>query len=129
MTTTYQRIYSDENGESHFETVEVSFQEVDYAPPADPVFVSDLEDATRFGFLMAGPGSAGAWHPTPVAQYVIVVSGEFDITVSDGTKRRFAAGQTFLVEDQTGKGHYSEIVSDEPAVLAVVHLPGKGVVS
>lgn len=124
MATTYERMYSDENGESHFETVEVSFQEMDYAPPADPMFVSDLEDATRFGFVMAPPGPLGEWHPTPVAQYMIVVSGEIEVTVSDGAKRRFAAGQALLLADQTGKGHYTEIVSEEPVVVAVVQLPG-----
>ncbi|MFP6594421.1 MAG: cupin domain-containing protein [Dehalococcoidia bacterium] len=102
----------------------MAFQEVDYAPPADPMFVSALEDATRFGFMMAAPGPLGEWHPTPVAQYMIVVSGEIEVTVSDGTKRRFAVGQTLLLADQTGNGHYTEIVSEEPVVVAVVHLPG-----
>ncbi len=124
MSTTYDRVYADENGESHFETVEVSFQEVDYAPPADPMFVSDLEDATRFGFVSAPPGPLGEWHPTPVAQYFIVVSGEIEITVGEGAKRRFTAGQILLLADQTGKGHYTEIVSEVPIVVAVVHLPG-----
>ena len=123
MATTYERVYADDQGESHFETVEVEFREVDYAPPADPMFVSDLEDATRFGFLTAPPGPLGEWHPTPVAQYMIVVSGEFEVTVSDGEKRRFTAGQIGLLADQTGKGHYTEIVSEEPGVAAVVHLP------
>ena len=123
MATTYDRIYADEDGGSHFETVEVSFQEVDYAPPADPMFVSDLEDASRFGFVMAPHGPLGDWHPTPLAQYMIVVSGEVEITVSDGAKRRFSAGQAFLLADDTGRGHYTEIVSGEPGVVAVVHLP------
>jgi len=124
VVTTYEWIYSDDNGESHFETVEVSFQEVDYAPPANPMFVSEFEDATRFGFVSAPPGPLGEWHPTPMAQYMIVVSGECEVTVSDGTKRQFTAGQTVLLADQTGKGHYTEIVSKEPLVVAVVHLPG-----
>ncbi len=124
MSTTYERVYAGEDGESHFETVEVSFQEVDYAPPADPMLVSDLEDAARFGFVMVPPGPLGDWHPTPAAQYFIVVSGEFEITVSDGGKRRFTTGRTVLLADQTGKGHYTEVVSDEPGVVAVVHLPG-----
>jgi quercetin dioxygenase-like cupin family protein len=124
MATTYERVYADENGESHFETVEVAFQEVDYAPPADTMFVSDLEDATLFGFVTVPSGPLGEWHPTPVAQYTIVVSGEIEVTVSDGAKRRCAAGQIMLLADQTGKGHYTEIVSEEPLVVAVVHLPG-----
>ena len=123
MGSTYERVYSDDDGESRFETVEVAFQEVDYAPPANPVFLSDLEATTKVGFLMVSPGPAGDWHPTPVTQYVVVVSGEMEITVSDGEKRRFKPGQVFLVTDKTGKGHYSENVSSEPLVLVVIHLP------
>lgn len=123
MATTYERIYADEDGESHFETVEVAFKEVDYAPPAEPMHVSELEDASRFGFVTAGSGPLGDWHPTPVRQYMIPISGEFEITVSDGSKRRFGPGRPLLLEDQTGKGHYTTMVSEDPAVLAVIHLP------
>ena len=124
MDTTYERVYADDDGESHFETVKVEFQEVDYAPPADPMLVSDLEDAVRFGFVMAAPGPLGAWHPTPVRQYMIPLSGEFEVTVSDGAKRRFGPGRPLLLDDQSGKGHYTEVVSTEPVVVAVIHLPG-----
>ena len=123
MATTYVRMYSDEDGESHFETLEVEFREVDYAPPANPMFVSDLEDATRAGFVMAVPGPLGDWHPTPVRQYMIPVSGEFEVTVTDGSKRRIGPGRPLLLEDKTGRGHYTEVVSEEPAVVAVIHLP------
>jgi hypothetical protein len=123
VATTYERIYADEDGESHFATVEVSFREVDYAPPADPMNVSELVGATRTGFVMAAPGPLGDWHPTPVRQYMIPVSGDFEVTVSDGSKRRFGPGQPLLMEDQAGKGHYTEVVSDEPGVVAVIQLP------
>ena len=124
MATTYERVYVDDQGESHFETVEVKFREVDYAPPADPLHLSDLEDATRVGFLTGPRGWVGDWHPTPVRQYVIPVTGEFEITVGDGSKRLFGPGRPVLLEDRTGKGHYTRMVSEEPTVVAVIHLPG-----
>ena len=123
MATTYERVYADDAGESPFETVEVAFQEVDYAPPADPMFVSELQDATRCGFVMAPPGPLGEWHPTPVSQYMIPITGELEITVSDGSKRVFYPGRPLLLNDTTGKGHYTEIVSEAAAVVAVIHLP------
>lgn len=123
MGTTYERVYSDENGESHFETVEVAFQEFDYAPPADPLLVSEIEDASRFGFVMAAPDWVGDWHPTPVRQYMVFVSGEVEITVSDGSKRRFGPGRPLRLDDTTGKGHHTATVSAEPCVTAVIHLP------
>jgi len=54
---------------------------------------------------------------------MIPVSGEIEVTVSDGSKRTFGPGRTLLLEDQSGKSHYSEIISSEPAVVAVIHMP------
>ncbi|MCH8224184.1 MAG: hypothetical protein IH868_12335 [Chloroflexi bacterium] len=49
----YTRLYADEAGESQFEDVEVEFQEVDYAPPAPPMGLSEMVKATQTGFLLA----------------------------------------------------------------------------
>ena len=45
------------------------------------------------------------WHPAPRRQYVIVVSGQLEIGLGDGTLRRFGPGDARLVEDTTGQGH------------------------
>ena len=45
----YTRLYADEAGESHFEDVEVKFQEMDYAPPATPMGLSKMMKATQTG--------------------------------------------------------------------------------
>ena len=49
----YTRVYADENGESHFEDVEVEFSSVDFAPPAPPLDLSAFTPATQYGFLRA----------------------------------------------------------------------------
>jgi len=43
----YTRVYADENGESHFEDVEVEFSPVDFAPPAPPLDLSAFAPATQ----------------------------------------------------------------------------------
>jgi hypothetical protein len=48
----YTRIYADADGESHFEDVEVQFQEVDFAPPAPPLNLSSFKPATQYGFVV-----------------------------------------------------------------------------
>ncbi len=37
----YRRLFADEAGESHFEEVEVKFQDMNVAPPAPPLAISD----------------------------------------------------------------------------------------
>src|ERR1700720_4962478 len=48
------------------------------------------------------------WHNAPRRQFVINLTGEVEITVSDGEKRRFGPGSILLAEDVTGKGHISK---------------------
>ena len=51
-----------------------------------------------------------------------VLSGEWEVTASDGESRRFAAGDALLVEDTTGKGHSSRVISEEGSVAAMIEL-------
>jgi len=118
----YTRLYADENGESHFEDVELEFVPVDFAPPAPAVNVSAFAAATRFGFLSAPPGGYGDWHPTPKRQVFFYLSGEMEAKVSDGEVRRFGIGSVTLVEDTKGKGHTSRVVGTKDVLLAVVQL-------
>ena len=43
----YVRIYSDENGESPFEDLEVPLPPVDFAPPAAPLNIAQFLPATQ----------------------------------------------------------------------------------
>jgi hypothetical protein len=48
------------------------------------------------------------WHPAPRRQYIINLDAGVEITASDGEVRKIGAGEVFLVEDTTGKGHLSK---------------------
>ncbi len=50
------------------------------------------------------------WHPAPRRQYIINLDAGVEVTVSDGETRVIGAGEVFLVEDVTGKGHLSKAV-------------------
>ena len=119
----YVRIYTDSSGETHFEDVEVAFEEVDFAPPAPPVGLSSFTPATQWAFFSLPPGWIGDWHPTPRRQIFFYLSGKAGAEVSDGEVRHFGQGSATLVEDTTGKGHRSWTIGDEPLVLAVVQMP------
>jgi hypothetical protein len=99
----YTRIYADANGETHLQDVE---------PP-----MKDAGNASTMSDMMAARGVIFRetsseeyfidWHNAPRRQFVINLSGEVEITVSDGEKRRFGPGSILLAEDVTGKGHIS----------------------
>ena len=118
----YLRVYADENGESHFEDVEVGLTPVDFAPPAPPMYLSAFTPATQFGFVGAPLGWYGDWHPSPRRQIFFSLSGESEIEVSDGEVRRYGPGSVILAEDTTGKGHRSRVVGTADVLLAVVQL-------
>lgn len=119
----YVRIYADQSGESHFEDIDIELTLSDFAPPAPPINISAFTEATQFGFLSAPAGWYGDWHPAPCRQIMLYLSGEIEAEVSDGEIRRFGPGSITLVEDTSGKGHISHVVSNHDALLAVIQLP------
>ena len=69
----YARLYADDAGETHFEDVEVSEAEIDFAPPAPPLFASEAIPAARALFTRFPAGWSGDWHPAPTRQYGIIL--------------------------------------------------------
>ena len=118
------RVYSDPEGETHIEEVEVPLTAVNFAPPAPPINLSALSPASQYGFMSAPPGWDGDWHPAPVRMLTIYLAGEVEVEVSDGAVRRFRPGDVTLAEDTSGNGHRSRVVGSRDAVLAMVQLPG-----
>jgi len=121
--TTYTRLYADADGESHFEDVEVELTLTDHAPPAPPLDLSSFTPATQFAFMSAPAGWSSDWHPSSDRNIFFVLTGEWEVTASDGEARRFPAGSVLRVEDTTGKGHSSRVVSRTESLAAVVRLP------
>ena len=116
------RIYADAAGETHFEELSPTFAPHEYAPPAPPLDLSALVQATGVLFVRFPAGWVGDWHPTPRRQMFIFLSGTVMGETSDGAQRRVRRGDTVLLEDTSGKGHRAWTVDGE-AVAAVVHLP------
>lgn len=116
------RLYSDANGESHFEDVEIELELIDYAPPAPRLYLSAAMPAKAFVFMKTPGGWSSDWHPSSGRNMFFVLSGEWQVTASDGESRRFGIGSTLLVEDTTGKGHSSRVVSESDSLAAMVQL-------
>ena len=79
------RVYSDPEGETHFDAVEVPLTAMNFAPPAPPINLSALSPASQYGFMSAPPGWDGDWHPAPVRMLTIYLAGEVEVEVSAQT--------------------------------------------
>jgi hypothetical protein len=122
MKISYTRLYADSSGESHFEDVQEELTLRDFAPPAAPLYVSNYIDALQTGLMCAPAGWKGDWHPSSARNLFFVMSGEWEIEASDGEIRRFGPGSVVIVEDTTGKGHASRVISETQSVAGVVQL-------
>ena len=120
--TTYTHLYTDEFGESHFEEVEIGLMLTDYVPPAPPLSLSAFWPASQVRFMNAPAGWASDWHPSSARNLFFVISGEWEVTASDGETRRFPLGSVLMVEDTHGKGHSSRVVSEVDCLAAMVQL-------
>src|SRR5256885_9992458 len=118
--TTYAHLYSDASGESHFEDVEIDFAAIDYTPSALPLFLSDITATSQFRFMRAPAGWTSDWHTSSARTMFFVLSGEWEVTASDGESGRFSAGSALMVEDTTGKGYSSHVTSKEHSLAAMV---------
>ena len=119
----YVRLFADECGESHFAEIDVHLEPVDFAPPAAPLHVAALFPALTCRLVGGPPDWDGSSpHPAPRRQLFCTLRGEYEVTASDGTVRRFPTGSMLLLEDTTGKGHTSRIVSEDDLLLISVTL-------
>lgn len=119
----YSRLYADAAGETHFAEVEHTLAPQDFAPPAPPLQIAALFPATRCGLVGAPANWGGAIpHPTLRRQLFCTMRGVYEVTASDGEARRFPPGSLLLLEDTTGKGHATRIVSEDEVLLFSVAL-------
>ena len=122
MKAKYTRLYTDDSGESHFEELETQLEPADFAPPALPLDLSPPIPCQEFAFLGAPAGWESDWHVSLSRNMFVVVSGEWEIQVSDGQVRRFGPNTVLLVEDTSGKGHRSRVISDTESLAVAIRL-------
>jgi hypothetical protein len=110
------RIYSGDDGESHFEDLELPMDTTQRrgTSPWLPASV------TAFGVSEALEPQD--WHHAPRRQLVAVLSGTLEIRCGDGSTRRFGPGEVFLADDLAGRGHHTSDV-DGPMRLLYVEIP------
>lgn len=107
------RIYTGDDGRSHFQELPI---------PTGPGDNSPFQPATGVSFRQSQPGYFNDWHNAPRRQYVITLSGQFEIGIGDGTVRRMGPGDVLLAEDVTGQGHTIKVVGNQTRVSVAIPL-------
>jgi hypothetical protein len=111
------RVYSGDDGESHFEDVEIPLKDLGHIG-----HLSQLQEATGIVFRTTEGDYEYGWHNAPRRQYVINLDAPVEIEVGDGTLRRLEPGSVLLAEDTTGRGHISRAVDERPRTSIFVTL-------
>jgi len=107
----FVRVYTGEDGASHFEFLE----------PAESEEWTKGVAASRCAIREMPAGTVMDWHPAPRRQIVVHISGELEIALPDGTAHVFGPASARLMDDLTGRGHLTRVASPEPVAQVAIH--------
>jgi len=106
----YTHLYTDSDGETPFEDVEVEFEKRPIRPDGPNIELSMPRPSSDYSFAHSQAGFTADYHPTPRRQLAVVLAGVYECGVSDGEIRRFECGEAILLDDMASKGHTSYVV-------------------
>ncbi len=103
------RLYTGDDGESHFEKGTLELPKLE-----GTAHRSRSWHATEVSFEESPAGSSLDWHRAPVRQYVITLSGTLEFETRLGERCTLAPGTILLAEDTEGGGHKWRLTDDQP---------------
>jgi hypothetical protein len=106
------RLYTGKDGQSHIEPIDLA---------RTPSWTKGLA-TTQISFRESAVGNFIDWHPAPRRQFVIILAGQLEIGLGDGSKQVFGPGDARLVEDTTGQGHTTRVHGSVPCLTATIPL-------
>ena len=91
------RIYATPDGESHIERIEMKGgrKPLPVASVLVASFAASVED----------------WHTAPFKTFTINTTGNLEVQLSDGTRQAIGPGDLVYLEDVTGKGHITRLLT------------------
>jgi len=102
------RIYAKSNGDSAVEEIEIS-------PSAGPIPVTNMT-AGAYG----GAARPPAWHLAPRRQFAINMTGDLEVEITGGMRKKIGAGDLVYLEDLTGQGHVTRALG--PVTNLFIHV-------
>ncbi|MNV59099.1 hypothetical protein D3C71_1515040 [compost metagenome] len=111
------RIWTDREGNSEFEEGFVELPKGERGDALSAVFKS-----ASISFRETAPGGAYEWHPAPIRQFVLTLSGTLEFETKRKERFTIRPGDILLAEDTTGSGHRWKLLGDDPWRRAYVIL-------
>jgi quercetin dioxygenase-like cupin family protein len=112
------RLFTGADGQSHIDQVPVAMM----ADPKEPAVESSDPLKMSDAFVVrAAPGMFENWHNADKKRYIVVISGEAEVTTTGGEKASIVPGRLYIAEDLTGKGHTFRVVGNQEWVALFVN--------
>lgn len=111
------KIFSDDNGESHFEEVEIPL-----INQGEIGFLSENIAVQKLQFRKVSADYDYDFHHAPQKQYIVLLDGGVEIETSLGEVRKFQTGEILFVEDISGKGHKTKNLEKKERTSLFIHL-------
>jgi hypothetical protein len=121
---THAILFTDADGRARFRDEPVALTEG--KPQA---MLSPLRPSGGYQWRMSPVGFRSAFHCTETPQWLVVLSGQMEIGLQDGTSRVFGPGERFYADDRLPAGavfdaavhgHWSRQIGPEPLVTLFV---------
>tara|TARA_X000000950_G_C13530549_1_gene503431 strand:- start:156 stop:518 length:363 start_codon:yes stop_codon:yes gene_type:complete len=109
----YHRVYTLQNGETRSELLPYDLKISDFIKGTPSFPMADMGAAKTLKVASIPSGWDGGWHPTPLKQWCITLSGSATIETSDKTIIELKGGVAVLLDDTFGKGHRTTVVGDD----------------
>jgi hypothetical protein len=122
--TAYTRLYTDADGHSRFEEVELPAETrgVGYAELVATFSEPIDADAVVFRNVLR-EAADDTPHNAPRRQFIVQMTGWCEVESSTGERRRFGPGSVLLVEDLVGHGHITRKIGEGERLTMLVTLP------
>jgi hypothetical protein len=128
----YANVWADDKGATHVsKCVLKGLALKSFAPPAAPYYFGFApEDVQSVVFSVLPKGWYGDWHHAPGPQWVITLSGAWEIETTDGSTLRQGPGEFQFNSDESAYaitpdarvGHTAKQVGDVPNVRVIITL-------
>ena len=79
--------------------------------------LSDLQSVKGMRIQRTEGGRFIDWHPAPDKRWLVILSGDVEIGLGDGTTHQFHAGDIRLIEDVTGHGHTTRYLTENVSAV------------
>lgn len=113
-------LYGGEDGESHLEIKDLPRTG---GTPGRSVQTRLYATDVEIGDTL--PGDFIDFHGVSTPRLLIVLAGQLEVGLGDGSKHILSKGDIVLANDVTGRGHTSRTIGTEPLRILTVRLPAK----